>query len=699
MKKLELEAAGENKTPTVQTDSHSKAKTPRLPAFIDGKDDLDSYLNRFERFARANKWDEDIWAPSLSALLTGKALDVYSRMSEDAAVDYDQLKEALLKRYDLTEDGYRVKFRDAKPEAGESPEQFIVRLQNYLKRWIELSSTDEDFEGVCNLFVKEQFTDSCPKDLAVHLRERAPADLEELAKVAEQYLIAHGRHLAKPGDVKQQKKTPGNHGNQSGSDSHTQNDRRCYTCGGIGHIASKCPSNHQSTSYSSKKKCYKCDRFGHDPSDCRSPNVKKSSQKAASAIVKKGKTEPKKEVSGGCLVDEKIEDEYASAADIDECIDDGQIMLASGKKVPLVSSACIEPMDEHHSNMPVVKGLINGAEVDVLRDTGCSGVVVKKDFVKEDQYTDKCAYMRLIDNSMRRVPVVKITVNTPYFTGEVEAQCLPDAIYDLIIGNVPGARRPEDPDPDWHEACAVMTRAQAKKQGKFTPLKVLDGTKSATIDKDQLVKMQQEDRTLDRFLDLKEPKLKGQQCVQFQEKGGVLYRLYTHPEVNGGKQLRQVVVPTKLRNHVMETAHDSIMGGHMGIKKTSDKVLSNFYWPGLQGDVTRFVQSCDICQRTVKKGSVPKAALEKMPLIDTPFKRVAVDLIGPIHPPSDEGHRYILTLVDYATRYPDAVPLKTVTTETVAEALVNMYSRLGVPEEVLSDMGSQFVSNCMKEIS
>ena len=73
-----------------------------------------------------------------------------------------------------------------------------------------------------------------------------------------------------------------------------------------------------------------------------------------------------------------------------------------------------------------------------------------------------------------------------------------------------------------------------------------------------------------------------------------------------------------------------------------------------------------------------------MPLIDTPFKRVAVDIVGPIAPPSEAGHRYILTLVDYATRYPEAVPLKKITTETVAEALLNIYSRVGIPEEVLN---------------
>ena len=149
----------------------------------------------------------------------------------------------------------------------------------------------------------------------------------------------------------------------------------------------------------------------------------------------------------------------------------------------------------------------------------------------------------------------------------------------------------------------------------------------------------------------------------------------------------------------MEVAHGSIMGGHLGIKNATDKIPSAFYWPGIQGDVARFCKSCDVCQKTVNKGSIPKVPLQKMPLIDKPFKRVPIDFVGPISPPSKEGHRYILTLVDFATRYPEAVPLKTIDTETVEEALVNIFRRLGVPEEILSDLGTQFVSDCMKEVT
>jgi len=144
-------------------------------------------------------------------------------------------------------------------------------------------------------------------------------------------------------------------------------------------------------------------------------------------------------------------------------------------------------------------------------------------------------------------------------------------------------------------------------------------------------------------------------------------------------------------------SHDAVMSGHQGQKKTKDRILREFWWPGFGAEVTRFCRSCDVCQRTIAKGGVASVPLGKMPIIDTPFDRVAVDLVGPIFPPTERGKRYILTMMDYATRYPEAVPLKDIQAETVAEALVNMFKRVGVPKEILSDLRSQFLSAVMKE--
>lgn len=88
-----------------------------------------------------------------------------------------------------------------------------------------------------------------------------------------------------------------------------------------------------------------------------------------------------------------------------------------------------------------------------------------------------------------------------------------------------------------------------------------------------------------------------------------------------------------------------------------------------------------------------------MPIITTPFKRVAVDLVGPLDLRTTKGNKYILTLVDYATRYPEAVPLPGIETERVAEALIDIFSRVGIPRELLSDQGSHFTSDLMKEVS
>ncbi|GFO38422.1 Zinc finger protein [Plakobranchus ocellatus] len=85
----------------------------------------------FERFAENNGYSREKWSSSLCALLAGRALDCYRRLSAQQAKDNDKVKKALMKRYDLTEDGYRRKFRTCKPAESESPNMFIVTSRNW----------------------------------------------------------------------------------------------------------------------------------------------------------------------------------------------------------------------------------------------------------------------------------------------------------------------------------------------------------------------------------------------------------------------------------------------------------------------------------------------------------------------------------------------------------------------------------------
>ena len=117
-------------------------------------------------------------------------------------LDYSQLKNALLRWYDFTCDGYCNKFKKSKPQMNESLEQFVVRLTNYLDKWIALLGTPETFGGLRELVIKELFINACPRDLAAHLKEQEQSTLDELVKVAERFLIAHHKQLA--GQVKPQ---------------------------------------------------------------------------------------------------------------------------------------------------------------------------------------------------------------------------------------------------------------------------------------------------------------------------------------------------------------------------------------------------------------------------------------------------------------------------------------------------------------
>ncbi len=79
------------------------------------------------------------------------------------------------------------------------------------------------------------------------------------------------------------------------------------------------------------------------------------------------------------------------------------------------------------------------------------------------------------------------------------------------------------------------------------------------------------------------------------------------------------------------------------------------------------------------------------------LKRIGMDLIGPLER-SARRHRFALVLVDYATRYPEAVPLRTISAKSVADALFIIISRVGIPKEILTDQGTVFMSRTLREL-
>ncbi|XP_041446986.1 uncharacterized protein LOC121403156 [Xenopus laevis] len=93
-----------------------------------------------------------------------------------------------------------------------------------------------------------------------------------------------------------------------------------------------------------------------------------------------------------------------------------------------------------------------------------------------------------------------------------------------------------------------------------------------------------------------------------------------------------------------------------------------------------------------------KSKLVPVPLVDTPFERVAMDIVGPLQK-SSKGNQYILVVSDYMTRYPEAIPLRSITTRKIAEELIKLFSHMGIPQTILTDQGSNFQSSLMRQIN
>ena len=408
---------------------------PKLPAFRDKTDDIDSYLFRFETHATALKWDKTHWVTYLSALLEGTALTLFHSLSdtEDGTVTYEQLKSALLKKFQCTPEGFRKRFRESKPTAGEPFETYAVELRRLADRWISLSKVEKTYEGLLGLILSEQLLQSVSHDLATFLCEKDERSFQNLIKSAESYRHAHpNKNLARRSEATvfgsvasvRDEHRPSEHfgptnsfrghgGYQSGpsrfwnrrgfdstrrswgdgrfrgqptrkdivdtgrSGNQSSTTKCCFLCKQPGHLHQTCPWK------SRKNPCRICN-FSHPPDQC--PFHK--------AVAKES--------------------------------------MACALAPP---SVC--PEVDFSGKLHLQSGTVNGVRCSVLRDTGATICAVRKRLVQPCQLLGSSVRCVSFGGREEEFPLAKVSVDCPYFSGEMTCCVLDAPIADFIVGNIP----------------------------------------------------------------------------------------------------------------------------------------------------------------------------------------------------------------------------------------------------------------------
>ncbi|KYO27638.1 hypothetical protein Y1Q_0005204 [Alligator mississippiensis] len=262
-----------------------------------------------------------------------------------------------------------------------------------------------------------------------------------------------------------------------------------------------------------------------------------------------------------------------------------------------------------------------------------------------------------------------------------------DLPYSMILGR------------DWHEIYKVLKVTRNISIGEVSLAR--DNTEDLDLKKltssQAFQKAQEEEQEFQAIWEMELAKVEGKvvdpahyACMlRFEVRNGLLYQVKHGP--SGEAEIAQLLIPTQFRLPLLNLAHRNPLGGHMGQHKTEARLTRWYFWARLYNQVEKFCRACPACQMV--SGNQPtQAPLQPMPIIEVPFLRIMMAIVGPLSK-SSAGHQYLLLIVDYATRFPEAVLNQSVTGPWVMEELMKWVARVGIPKEIITNQGLNSMSN------
>ena len=222
-------------------DSFEVTKQARLvPKFEEAN--VDGYFAHFERTALNLGWPKECWSMLLQTVLTGKAQRAYATLPTENCADYDLVKAAVLKSFELVPEAYRQKFRTQRKTENQSYVEFLREKENALDKWCDSKRIDGDAEKLRQLILAEEFLNCVPEEVRVHLSERKTDMTYEMAALADEYILTHRKTKEKTFTGNRVKFKAELRPKEENRRTFQSSSRTvvCFKCGKAGHIAIRC---------------------------------------------------------------------------------------------------------------------------------------------------------------------------------------------------------------------------------------------------------------------------------------------------------------------------------------------------------------------------------------------------------------------------------------------------------------------------
>ena len=691
-------------------------------------DDLEDYMMMVERRLETAGVKKEEWVDIIESKLKGR-LAISWQDAVATTGSYQEARDKLLKGNGYTPRVAADKFFGWKIEqtGGLTVDQLYYMGQQMSRRMLAPGKLSEDLEFS---LVKGWLGTVIPRKARAAMDARASENANELVAVLQDF-------LALEGDGKKatfrRSGTGGDHGSKPMREvaRNRSYQMTCYQCGKVGHKAADCwgggsaiPKSNGAPVASSGQKiiCHTCGVEGHKSPQC--PRKGKGGSNGAEVKPKPVKRVCEKQSVGvkmeGTVNGHKTLVLLDSGADISvvpaDLVSDSQIVREQvSVKAFGNSPAMVLPMadvefalgDSKWSERVAVTPVSDGVSGEVLLSLDlksqrglqivlwANGVVnmdvarvttrsqaeeERRKDEKEVEFVNKC---NPVVTPVVVDPVVSDECDASDELGTMEGQVvLHESLDDVVLENEEVLVESVDLPVDEEEDISY----ELVDYGVCDDSIVIPPVEDDSSDRAALAAETLTDSTLEGWRKGAE---KGGEGLDWDN--GLLYRIVDDHDM---EHIRLLVLPKSRRQKVLVLAHERL--GHMGARRVKSIIRQKFAWPGMGQDVIRHCRSCVQCQKGAKNPA-RKVPLMERAVLSEPFEVMAVDLVGPF-PLGKGGYRYLLTCVCMASKWPEAIPLKRMTARSVADGLVEIFSRTGIPLQLVSDQGTQFVGKVVRKL-